>query len=128
MKMITALDAQYADVQSVLAKAQARANEMTRQLAKDPTDTDIIEDCLLTADTPEMGVIETVRTGGKNPGREVRTGDMLEHRKLKIWTRLQLLAKWFPTKYGDRVALDHTVKSDIAERIIAGRKRARPPD
>ena len=24
-------------------------------------------------------------------------------RKVRIWTRLQLLSKWYPKKYGDRV-------------------------
>jgi hypothetical protein len=31
--------------------------------------------------------------------------DMLGHRKLQIETRLKLLAKWNPKKYGDRVQL-----------------------
>jgi hypothetical protein len=31
--------------------------------------------------------------------------DMLGHRKLQIETRLKLLAKFHPTKYGDKVML-----------------------
>jgi hypothetical protein len=29
---------------------------------------------------------------------------MIEHRKLRIETRLKLLAKWNPKKYGDKLA------------------------
>lgn len=32
----------------------------------------------------------------------------VQHRKLQIWTRLQLLAKWDPKRYGDRQRLEHT--------------------
>jgi hypothetical protein len=28
--------------------------------------------------------------------------------KLRIWSRLQLLAKWDPKRYGDKAAIDHT--------------------
>ena len=35
--------------------------------------------------------------------REVKQADMIEHRKLRIETRLKLLAKWNPRKYGDKV-------------------------
>ena len=32
---------------------------------------------------------------------------MLGHRKLQIETRLKLLAKWDPKRYGDKVDLNH---------------------
>jgi len=35
--------------------------------------------------------------------KTVREEDMLGHRKLQIETRLKLLAKWNPKKYGERV-------------------------
>jgi hypothetical protein len=38
--------------------------------------------------------------------------------KLRVWTRLQLLAKWNPKKYGDRVALDHGGEVAI-KRVVA---------
>ena len=31
--------------------------------------------------------------------------DDVQHRKLQIWTRLQLLAKWDPRRYGDKVQI-----------------------
>jgi len=37
--------------------------------------------------------------------KTVREEDMLGHRKLQIETRLKLLAKWNPKKYGEKLAL-----------------------
>lgn len=62
----------------------------------------IAEEALHIADTPQEGVkYESSALGSK----EIRE-DMLGHRKLQIETRLKLLAKWDPKRYGDRV--DHT--------------------
>lgn len=60
----------------------------------------IADDAMTIADTPELGV-ETVK---KPDGSvEVREGDMLGHRKLRIETRLKLLAKWDPRRYGEKL-------------------------
>jgi len=59
------------------------------------------EDCLRIANTPMVGEIVT----DSEEGRTVRREDMLGHRKLQVETRLKLLAKFNPKKYGDRVAL-----------------------
>lgn len=61
----------------------------------------IAEEALEIADTPVEGV-ET--TTDKNGASEKR-GDMLGHRKLQVETRLKLLAKWNPKKYGNKVDL-----------------------
>jgi len=61
----------------------------------------IAEETLLIADTPKWGTKETVGKDGSTVTRE----DMLGHRKLQIETRLKLLAKWDPKRYGDRIAL-----------------------
>lgn len=61
----------------------------------------IAEETLLIADTPKWGTKETV---GKD-GATVTKEDMLGHRKLQIETRLKLLAKWDPKRYGDRLQL-----------------------
>ena len=61
-------------------------------------------ECLLIADTPEIGVETTTKPNGD---METREGDMLGHRKLRIDTRLKLLAKWNPRKWGDKVAHEH---------------------
>jgi len=61
----------------------------------------IAEDLLQIADTPIMGETETSSANGLTITRQ----DMLGHRKLRIETRLKLLAKWNPKKYGDRQIL-----------------------
>lgn len=67
----------------------------------------IAEDCLRIADTPLMG--EEVTESEDEDGVKkvsVKKIDMLGHRKLQVETRLKLLAKFNPKKYGDR--LTHT--------------------
>jgi hypothetical protein len=61
----------------------------------------IAEDLLNIADTPLMGEEETSSANGLTITRK----DMLGHRKLQIETRLKLLAKWNPKKYGERTTL-----------------------
>ena len=61
----------------------------------------IAEDLLQIADTPLMGEEET----SSNNGLTITRKDMLGHRKLQIETRLKLLAKWNPKKYGERQIL-----------------------
>ena len=57
------------------------------------------EECLELADTPKFGTKQIESEDGITVTRE----DMLGHRKLQIETRLKLLAKWNPKKYGDRL-------------------------
>lgn len=64
----------------------------------------IAEDCLVIANTPELGVIRTVKPDG---AIEERQEDMLGHRKLQIETRLKLLAKWDPKRYGEKIEHEH---------------------
>ena len=74
-----------------LAGAIARA----REIGYDK----MAEEVLQIADTPVMGQVQTM----DDKGSTIRTEDMLGHRKLQIETRLKLLAKWNPKKYGERV-------------------------
>jgi hypothetical protein len=64
----------------------------------------IAEQALEIADTPMIGQIIT----SKEWGEEIKEEDMLGHRKLQIETRLKLLAKWNPKKYGERVEQVHS--------------------
>jgi hypothetical protein len=64
----------------------------------------IAEEALEIADTPVIG--EEIEHDGRKVKR--RRSDMLGHRKLQVWTRLQLLARWYPTKYGERTAMEVT--------------------
>jgi len=68
----------------------------------------IAEEALSIADTTQEGTETTVRPDGSE---EVKRGDMLGHRKLRIETRLKLLAKWHPQKYGDKVLTELTGKN-----------------
>ncbi len=69
----------------------------------------IHQQCLDIADNTQMGVIVSEKPDGAT---ETKTADMLEHRKLRIDTRLKLLAKWNPKKYGDKVDLNHGGQPD----------------
>lgn len=67
----------------------------------------LAEQCLMIADTPQMGR-KTVYSSGAEEDEDSMTvteEDMLGHRKLQIETRLKLLAKWDPKRFGDRVQL-----------------------
>lgn len=65
----------------------------------------IAQECLAIADTPVIG--EEVKIDPEGD-MEVKRGDMLGHRKLQVETRLKLLAKWFPQRYGDKLTQEHT--------------------
>ena len=67
----------------------------------------IAAECMMIADTPQLGVIEKLEPGkdGELVVVERRNEDMLGHRKLRVETRLKLLAKWDPKRYGDRMTL-----------------------
>jgi len=72
-------------------------------------------ECLRIADTPVEGVsekYEAVKVPGDHEDAEPTTEfriverkveDMLGHRKLQIETRLKLLSKWDPARYGDKL-------------------------
>ena len=61
----------------------------------------IAEETLHIANTPIEGQTITETEEGVTIKRE----DMLGHRKLQIDTRLKLLAKWNPKKWGDRTTI-----------------------
>ena len=71
----------------------------------------IAEEALLIADTQSLGEITTIKADG---GIEVKKEDMLGHRKHQIETRLKLLAKWNPKKYGDKVTHSGDASAPIA--------------
>jgi len=85
----------------------------------------IAQEALLIADTPLMG--ERTKTG--KDGTEVWEEDMLGHRKLQIETRLKLLAKWNPKKWGEKVTQtveggDKPVQIDNVSEVEAARRVA----
>jgi hypothetical protein len=90
--------------------------------ARDVGEEVISADCLRIADRPKKGVETVTKSDGSS---ETRCGDMLGHRKLQIDTRLKLLAKWNPKKWGERITQELTGKDggaiqyeDIRERNL----------
>lgn len=80
-----------------LAESIARAREAGEEV--------IGADCLRIADTPVEGEERTTKPDGSV---EIKCGDMLGHRKLQVDTRLKLLAKWNPRKWGDKIQQEVT--------------------
>jgi transposase-like protein len=76
----------------ILAQRIARA----RELGEDA----IADEALQIANTPTTGTTRVYKNGEL---AEVREEDMIAHRKLQIETRLKLLAKWNPKKWGERI-------------------------
>lgn len=64
----------------------------------------IAEEALEISDTPVVGE----ETEGDGEKVKVKRGDMLGHRRLQVETRLKLLAKWCPAKYGDKTSMELT--------------------
>lgn len=79
----------------------AESMEQARLLGFDA----IAEEALEIANTPVIG--EETETS-KKFGKKIKRGDMLGHRKLQVETRLKLLAKWHPAKYGDKTGIELT--------------------
>ncbi|MCY1560482.1 hypothetical protein D9M68_976190 [compost metagenome] len=97
--------------------AFSAAMEAARLLGYDA----IAEEALEIADTHQVG--ERIE---KEKGKVVKVvqEDMLGHRKLQIETRLKLLAKWHPKKYGEKVTAEHVgagggaIQFERIERVI----------
>jgi hypothetical protein len=68
--------------------------------AKEESADAMAEEILAISDETEEGKTITVRGDGNE---EVKTEDMLGHRRLKIDTRKWLMAKMKPKKYGDKL-------------------------
>lgn len=63
------------------------------------------------ADTPMEGATVT----SKEWGDEVKRGDMIEHRKLRVDARKWFAAKLAPKKYGDKQQVDLNAKMAISD-------------
>lgn len=80
----------------------------------------IAADALIIANTPLEGEETTTKADG---GVEVKRGDMLGHRKLQIETRLKLLAKWDPKRYGDKTDLNVTGNLTLEQLVAASTEK-----
>jgi hypothetical protein len=101
---------------------KAQDEKFARRLAeaRDLGEDAIVQECFAIADTPMIG--KRVKEGPH--GTEITRQDMLGHRKLQIWTRLQLLAKWNPTKYGDRTTLAGDKDNPLIPQQMSDEERA----
>ena len=61
------------------------------------------------ADTKDESVIHETGCNDKGTFEKTRTYDSVDHRKLQIWTRMQLLAKW-SNRYSDKQKVELTGK------------------
>jgi hypothetical protein len=77
----------------------------------------IAEECLEIANTPLDG--EETKYNADGVVVERKRSDMLGHRKLQIETRLKLLAKWDPKRYGERQTIEHQGHMTL-ESLVAG--------
>lgn len=82
----------------------------------------LAEEALIIASTPyhTEDVAETTLATGERVLVK-RTGDGVYARKLAVQTRLELLKRWAPDRYGDKVTVDVTDKR--ASLILEARKR-----
>ena len=86
LKQNTDLDAQYA--RSCEHRAQLWAEQMME-----------------IADNPQIGITRTEKGDGTV---EVKHGDMIDHRRLRIDSRKWMMARILPKKYGDKVQQEHS--------------------
>jgi len=79
-----------------------------RELGEDA----IAQECFAIADDAGNDWMERLDKNGQGIGWMLN-GDHVQRSKLRIETRLKLLAKWNPKKYGERVALAGDDKSPL---------------
>lgn len=89
------------------ASRLARARELQAYL--------FVEECVEIADTLDIGE-ETVKRGDN---LEVRRGDMLAHRRLRIQTRLDVAAKMAPKVFGNKLDLSGNVSISLEHLVLA---------
>ena len=75
-------------------------------------------DALAIADNTEQDTILT------DKGSEIPNSEWISRSKLRVETRLKLLAKWDPKRYGDKQQVEHSGSFDTATAIIEARKRS----
>lgn len=89
--------------------------------AKEAGIDEFVEETLEISDTPLLGE-ETVQKA--DGGIEVRTSDMLGHRKLQIETRRWLAERMAPQKYGAKQVVEHQGAVEIKDLNMTEDERA----
>ena len=98
-------------VHNWMAENEAFAGRIAR--AREDGYEAIAADCLKIADGTEHDTIAT--ESGDRPNTE-----WISRSKLKIETRLKLLSKWYPAKYGDKIDVNANHSGEIVV-VIGGR-------
>lgn len=90
----------------------------------------LAEECLEIADDGRNDFMERLAEGGDEKAATVMdySSEHVQRSKLRIETRLKLLAKFNPKRWGDRVAVDHGLQDNLAEKLKAARERAAGKD
>jgi hypothetical protein len=68
----------------------------------------IAEECLKIADFSALDTLINEKTG--NPQAD---SEWIARSRLRVDTRLKLLAKWYPKKYGDKLDVEHSGSQDM---------------
>jgi hypothetical protein len=95
----------------------ARHIACARELGHDA----IAADCIEIADDARNDYMERLKPGSDGEMESAYNAEHVQRSKLRIETRLKLLAKWDPKRYGERMNLDHSGELTISG--LAGRMR-----
>lgn len=87
----------------------------------------IAAECLDIADDSRNDWMNRAADAGDEQALQFN-GEHVQRSKLRVDTRLKLLAKWDPKRYGDRLAVDHGVQDNLADKLRAARERAADRD
>lgn len=107
------------EVAAAVAKARAAGEDA------------LAEECLEIADDASNDWMERHSKDGEVAGVQLNR-EHVDRSKLRIYTRLQLLAKWNPKKYGDQVKVEQKtvltlqdIPDEVLDRAIADAERAK---
>jgi hypothetical protein len=85
------------------------------RLAREKGHDAIAEECLKIADYSALDTLINEKTGNPHADRE-----WIARSRLRVDTRLRLLAKWSPKKYGDKIEVENTGNAPILQFNIGG--------
>src|SRR6478735_1195215 len=74
----------------------------------------IAADCLRIADDASQ---DTMIVGGDGHEREAANSEWISRSKLRVETRLKLLAKWDPRRYGDKMTLAGDPEAPLSQAV-----------
>lgn len=97
----------WADANEAFARSIARAREAGFD--------QIALDALAIADETE----NDDKWGGENGETRQANSEWISRSKLRVETRLKLLAKWDPKRYGDKVGVEHTGEISLRPEMAA---------